>query len=160
MELFQNGSWEARLRAASRGLLPALRQTLEVQLEYTPKFNGKWGRYAGVRYRDLGGLGEPEGLSDRSLDRPLPAICPGRGRLDAGSAGTGSAINGSDEHGAFAARFGGGIDVYVTDNIVVTAEHLAAPHRKPQRPESGPDRRRAPVPLLIRRLAQASSCCS
>ena len=44
---------------------------------------------------------------------------------------TGSAINGADEHGDFAARFGGGIDVYVTDNIVLTAESAsAAPHRQ------------------------------
>jgi opacity protein-like surface antigen len=35
---------------------------------------------------------------------------------------TGSAINGSDESGAFVSRYGGGIDIYVTDNIVLTAE--------------------------------------
>jgi hypothetical protein len=35
---------------------------------------------------------------------------------------TGSAINGSDEDGAFVSRYGGGIDVYVTKNIVLTAE--------------------------------------
>jgi hypothetical protein len=35
---------------------------------------------------------------------------------------TGQAINGADEDGGFAARFGGGIDFYVTRQIVVTVE--------------------------------------
>jgi hypothetical protein len=34
----------------------------------------------------------------------------------------GSAISGVKESGSFASRYGGGIDVYITKNIVLTAE--------------------------------------
>ena len=35
---------------------------------------------------------------------------------------TGPAVNNSIEEGGFAARFGGGIDFYVTRNIMITTE--------------------------------------
>jgi hypothetical protein len=34
----------------------------------------------------------------------------------------GSAVDGTDENGGFVSRFGGGVDFYITRNIVVTAE--------------------------------------
>jgi hypothetical protein len=122
MELFQGGSSGdsgfAQLRAGYHFLRFA---SFEPQLEYTPKFNGKSGKYAGVDTATFAFWGNFKGYPTAPwTGRFQPFAMVGVGwmweRL------TGPAINGSDEQGNFAARFGGGIDLYITDNIVVTAE--------------------------------------
>jgi hypothetical protein len=35
---------------------------------------------------------------------------------------TGAAVSGSDEDGAFASRFGGGIDIFITRHVFLTAD--------------------------------------
>jgi opacity protein-like surface antigen len=122
LEMFDDGnagdSGYVQLRAGYHFLRFA---ALEFQLEYTPKFKGKSGVFDGVNVATWATWANLKGYP----------TAPWTGRFQpfalAGIAWmwerqTGSAINGSDEHGNFAARFGGGIDLYVTDNIVVTAE--------------------------------------
>jgi hypothetical protein len=122
MELFDNGSSGdsgfAQLRAGYHFLRFA---SLELQLEYTPKFKGKSGQYAGVNTATWATWANFKGYptapwTGRFQPFAMIGIAWMWERL------TGSAINGADEDGAFASRYGGGIDVYVTDNIVVTAE--------------------------------------
>ena len=121
-ELFNGGEASdggfAQIRAGYHFLRFA---ALEAQLEYSPKFNGKSGQWSGVDIATWAtwlnikgyptapwtGLVQPFGLIGISWMWE---------RL------TGSAVNGSIEEGAFAARFGGGLDVYVTPHIMLTAE--------------------------------------
>jgi opacity protein-like surface antigen len=122
LELFKDGSAGdsgiAQLRAGYHFLRFA---ALEFQLEYTPKFKGKSGDYQGVNTATWAAWVNAKGYP----------TAPWTGRFQPfGMVGiawmwerlTGSAISGSQEHGDFAARFGGGIDFYVTENIMVTAE--------------------------------------
>jgi len=108
----------AQLRAGYHFLRFA---SLEPQLEYTPKFNGKSGRYAGVNTATWAIWLNMKGYPTAPwTGRFQPFAMVGVAWM--WERRTGSAINGSDEDGAFAARFGGGIDLYVTDHIVVTTE--------------------------------------
>ena len=122
LELFDDGnagdSGFVQLRAGYHFLRFA---SLEVQLEYTPKFKGKSGDFQGVDVATWAAWANAKGYP----------TAPWTGRFQPfGMVGiawmwdrrTGSAVIGADENGGFAARFGGGIDLYITDNIVVTAE--------------------------------------
>ena len=122
MELFTHGnsgdSGFVQLRAGYHFLRFA---SIELQLEYTPKFKGKSGDYAGVNTATWATWANFKGYptapwTGRFQPFAMIGIAWMWERL------TGSAINGSNEDGGFAARFGGGIDLYITDNIVVTAE--------------------------------------
>ena len=122
MELFDGGSSGdsgfAQLRAGYHFLRFA---ALEAQLEYTPKFNGKSGRFAGVDVATWAAWANLKGYPTAPwTGRFQPYALVGIAWM--WERRTGSAIDGSDEDGGFAARFGGGIDFYVTDNIVLTAE--------------------------------------
>jgi hypothetical protein len=120
-ELFDGGdsgdSGFAQIRAGYHFLRFA---ALEAQLEYTPKFKGKsaasgvdvatwatWLNIKGYPTAPWTGLLQPFGMIGVSWMWARV---------------TGSAVNGSIEEGGFAARFGGGLDVYVTRHIMLTAE--------------------------------------
>jgi opacity protein-like surface antigen len=122
IEYFDRGnsgnSGIAQIRAGYRFLRFA---ALEAQLEYTPKFEGKSGRYAGVDTATFGTWANIKGYPTAPwTGRFQPYAMVGVGWW--WERRTGSAINGSQEDGAFVSRYGGGIDVYVTKNIVLTAE--------------------------------------
>ena len=121
MELFDEGSWGdsgfAQLRAGYHFLRFA---ALELQLEYTPKFSGK-SDFEGVDAATWATWLNVKGYPTAPwTGRFQPYALVGAAWMWARA--TGSAINGSVEDGGFAARFGGGIDLYITDHIVVTAE--------------------------------------
>jgi opacity protein-like surface antigen len=121
MELFDTGSWGdsgfAQIRAGYHFLRFA---ALEPQIEYTPKFKGK-SSFAGVDTATWAVWLNAKGYPTAPwTSRFQPYALVGAAWMWARA--TGSAINGSVEEGGFAARFGGGIDLYVTDHIVVTAE--------------------------------------
>ena len=122
IETFEHGSADdsgfVQVRAGYHFLRFA---SLDAQLEYTPKFKGGSGRYAGVDTATFGVLGNIKGYP----------TAPWTGRFQPfGMIGLGwwwerqwgSAVNGVDQDGGFVARFGGGLDVYVTRNVVLTAE--------------------------------------
>jgi opacity protein-like surface antigen len=95
--------------------------SLEAQLEYTPKFKGKSGDFDGVDVTTFATWLNIKGYPAApwtGLFQPFGMI----GLAWMWERLTGSAINGSIEEGAFAARFGGGLDLYVTPHIVITAE--------------------------------------
>ena len=122
IELFDGGdsgnAGFAQLRAGYHFLRFA---SIETQLEYTPKFNGESGQFTGVDTATWAVWANFKGYptapwTGRFQPFAMVGIAWMWERL------TGPAINNSDEHGGFASRFGGGIDLYITDNIVVTAE--------------------------------------
>jgi hypothetical protein len=122
IEYFDNGtsgnSGFAQIRAGYHFLRFA---ALEAELEYTPKFNGDSGRYAGVDTATFAAWANIKGYPTApwtGLFQPYAMIGIGWMWERRG----GPAISGVDENGAFASRFGGGVDLYVTKNIVVTAE--------------------------------------
>jgi opacity protein-like surface antigen len=121
-ELFQNGnsgdSGFVQLRAGYHFLRFA---ALEPQLEYTPKFKGKSGKWAGTDIATWATWLNIKGYPTAPWTGPFQpfgmiGIAWMWERL------TGSAINNSVEEGGFAARFGAGIDFYVTENIVLNTE--------------------------------------
>jgi len=121
-ELFQNGnsgdSGFVQLRAGYHFLRFA---ATELQLEYTPKFHGKSGQFAGVDVATWAVWLNMKGYPTAPWTGPFQpfgmiGIAWMWERL------TGPAVNNSIEEGAFAARFGGGLDFYVTKNIMLTAE--------------------------------------
>jgi len=122
LELFDGGdsgdSGFAQLRAGYHFLRFG---SIETQLEYTPKFKGKSGQFNGVDTATYAVWANFKGYptapwTGRFQPFAMVGIAWMWERL------TGSALNGSDEHGGFASRFGGGIDLYITDNIMLTAE--------------------------------------
>jgi len=122
IEYFDHGSSGnsgfAQIRAGYHFLRFA---ALEAQLEYTPKFNGQSGRYAGVDTATFGTWANIKGYPTA----PWTGRFQPYGMIGLGwwwERRSGSAINGVDQDGAFVSRFGGGVDLYVTKNIVVTAE--------------------------------------
>jgi hypothetical protein len=121
-ELFQNGNAGDSGFVQARAGYHFLRfAALEAQLEYTPKFKGKSGSWAGVDVATWATWLNIKGYPTApwtGLFQPFGMISIAWmwERL------TGSAVNGSIEEGGFAARFGGGIDFYVTRNIVITTE--------------------------------------
>jgi hypothetical protein len=122
MEMFEGGSSGDSGFAQIRAGYHFLRfVAAEVQLEYTPKFNGDSGRYAGVDTATWAAWANFKGYPTAPWTgcvQPFGLV----GVAWMWERRTGTGISGSDEHGGFAARFGGGIDFYVTKNIVVTAE--------------------------------------
>lgn len=122
MELFDRGSSGDSGFMQLRGGYHFLRfAALELQLEYTPKFNGGTGRYAGVNTATWAAWMNAKGYPLApwtGLVQPYALV----GIAWMWERRTGATISGSDEGGGFASRFGGGIDLYVTKNIVVTAE--------------------------------------
>src|SRR5262245_25753950 len=94
---------------------------LEGQFELTPKFNGNSGQFAGV---DVTTWATWLNIKGYPL-APLTFLVQPFGMIGISwmwERLTGSAVNGSIEEGAFASRFGGGLDVYVTPHIMLTAE--------------------------------------
>jgi hypothetical protein len=121
-ELFQNGnagdSGFVQVRAGYHFLRFA---ALEAQFEYTPKFNGKSGKWAGTDIATWATWLNIKGYPTApwtGLFQPFGMISVAWmwERL------TGPAINNSVEEGGSAARFGAGMDFYVTRNVVLTAE--------------------------------------
>jgi hypothetical protein len=94
---------------------------LEAQLEYLPEFGSGSEKYAGVdtavwsTWLDMKGYPTAPWTG---LVQPYALF----GIAWMWERRTGPAVNGSDEDGGFAMRFGGGIDVYVTENVVLTAD--------------------------------------
>jgi hypothetical protein len=94
---------------------------LEAQLEYMPEFGSGSGSYAGVDTAVWSAWLNMKGYPTApwtGLVQPYALF----GIAWMWERRTGPAINGSDEDGAFAMRFGGGLDIYVTKNIVLTAD--------------------------------------
>lgn len=94
---------------------------LEFQLEYSPKFDGKSGQWAGVDIATWATWLSIKGYPTAPWTGPVqPFAMIGVAwmweRL------TGPAVNNSIEEGGFASRFGGGLDFYLTRNVVITAE--------------------------------------
>ena len=121
-ELFQNGNAGdggfMQVRAGYHFLRFA---ALEAQFEYSPRFKGKSGDFAGVDVATFATWLNIKGYPVA----PWTGFIQPFGMIGLGwmwERLTGSAINNSVEEGGFAARFGGGIDFYVTRNIVLTAE--------------------------------------
>ena len=122
---------------------------LEAQLEYTPKFNGDSGSYAGVNTAIFGAWANIKGYPTAPwTGRFQPYAMIGLGWW--WERRWGSAVNGVDQNGGFVSRFGGGIDFYVTKNIVVTAESAWVLPTGHLEPEAGPNRRGASIPLRSR----------
>jgi len=122
IEYFDNGtsgnSGFAQIRAGYHFLRFA---ALEAQLEYTPKFNGQSGRYAGVDTATFGTWANIKGYPTAPwTGRFQPYAMIGIGWW--WERRWGPAISGVDQDGGFVSRYGGGVDLYVTKNIVVTAE--------------------------------------
>ena len=122
IEYFQHGSAKnsgfAQVRAGYHFLQFA---ALELQLEYTPKFKGKSGNYDGVNTGVFGTWANIKGYPTAPWTGPVqPFAMIGLGWW--WERRWGSELNGVHQNGGFVSRFGGGLDVYVTRNIVVTAE--------------------------------------
>lgn len=93
----------------------------EVQLEYTPKFNGQSGRYAGTNTGLFGTWANFKGYPTAPWTGPVqPYAMIGIGWWWARH--WGSAVSGVEHDGDFVSRFGGGVDFYFTRNVVVTLE--------------------------------------
>jgi opacity protein-like surface antigen len=121
-ELFDGGNASdggfVQLRAGYHFLRFA---STEIQLEYTPKFDGKSGQWAGVDIATWAAWLNLKGYPTAPWTGPVqPFAMIGIAwmweRL------TGPAVNGSIEEGGFASRFGGGVDFYLTPNWMITAE--------------------------------------
>ena len=121
-ELFQGGDASdggfVQLRAGYHFLRFA---STEIQLEYSPKFDGKSGQWNGVDIATWAAWLNIKGYPTAPWTGPVqPFAMIGIAwmwqRL------TGSAVNGSIEEGGFASRFGGGVDFYLTPHWVITAE--------------------------------------
>jgi opacity protein-like surface antigen len=121
-ELFQNGnSADSGFIQARAGYHYLRFAATEVQLEYTPKFKGKSGKWAGTNIATWAAWLNIKGYPTAPWTGPVQPF---------GMIGlawmwerlTGPAVNGSIEEGGFAARFGAGIDFYVTRNIVLNTE--------------------------------------
>lgn len=122
IEFFQHGSSAnsgfAQIRAGYHFLRFA---ALELQLEYTPKFNGKSGNYAGVNTATFGTWANIKGYPTAPWTGPVqPFAMIGLGWW--WERRWGSALNGVHQNGGFVSRFGGGLDFYVTKNVMLTAE--------------------------------------
>jgi hypothetical protein len=122
IEFFQHGSADdsgfAQIRAGYHFLQFA---ALELQLEYTPKFKGRSGNYAGVNTTTFGTWANIKGYPTAPWTGPVqPFAMIGLGWW--WERRSGSALDGVRQNGGFVSRFGGGVDFYVTRNIVVTAE--------------------------------------
>jgi hypothetical protein len=94
---------------------------LEAQIEYLPQFGAGSGKYTGVDTALwavwLNAKGYPT-APWTGLVQPYALF----GIAWMWERQTGFAVNGSNENGGFAMRFGGGIDFYVTENIVLTTD--------------------------------------
>ena len=122
LEYFDNGSASnsgiAQIRAGYHFLRFA---AIEPQLEFTPKFNGDSGKYKGVDTQTFGAWLNFKGYPTAPwTGRFQPYLMTGVGWW--WERRWGKQVSGVDEQGGFVSRFGGGIDVYITKNIVVTAE--------------------------------------
>ncbi len=122
LEQFNNGSASnsgiAQIRAGYRFLRFA---AIEPELEFTPEFNGHSGEFKGVDTQTFGVWANFKGYPTAPwTGRFQPYLMTGVGwwweRV------SGRNVSGVEEHGDFVSRFGGGIDLYITKNIVVTAE--------------------------------------
>jgi opacity protein-like surface antigen len=94
---------------------------LEAQFEYSPKFNGQSGQWNGVDIATWATWLNIKGYPTA----PWTAFVQPFGMIGIAwmwERLTGPAVNNSIEEGGFASRFGGGLDVYVTRNIMITAE--------------------------------------
>lgn len=122
IENFQGGSANdtgfGNLRAGYRFLQFG---AVEAQLEYTPKFNGQSGRYSGVNTGLFGTWANFKGYPTAPWTGPVqPYAMIGIGWWWARH--WGSNVSGVEHDGDFVSRFGGGVDFYVTRNIVLTVE--------------------------------------
>jgi hypothetical protein len=93
----------------------------EFELEYSPKFDGKSGQWAGVDIATWATWLNFKGYPTAPWTGPVQPFAM-LGIAWMWERLTGPAVNNSIEEGGFAARFGGGLDVYVTRNVMLTAE--------------------------------------
>jgi hypothetical protein len=94
---------------------------IEPELEFTPKFNGDSGKFKGVDTQTFGVWANFKGYPTAPwTGRFQPYLMTSVGWW--WERRWGKDVAGVDEHGGFVSRFGGGIDFYITKNIVVTAE--------------------------------------
>ncbi len=94
---------------------------LEAELEYTPRFHGKSGRYDGVDTATFGAWANIKGYPMA----PWTGCVQPFGMIGVGwwwERLSGSAVDGVDQKGGFVSRYGGGVDFYVTRNVMVTTE--------------------------------------
>jgi opacity protein-like surface antigen len=94
---------------------------LEVQLEYEPEFGSGSGNYAGVDTALWSAWLAAKGYPTAPWTGPVQPYLLG-GIAWMWKRQTGPAVDGSEEDGAFAMRVGGGLDVYVTRNVVLTVD--------------------------------------
>jgi opacity protein-like surface antigen len=93
----------------------------EAQFEYLPEFGSGSGKFAGVDTAVWGAWLNAKGYPTAPwTGRFQPYALFGIGWMWMRE--TGPAIANSNEDGAFGMRFGGGIDLYATENIVITAD--------------------------------------
>jgi hypothetical protein len=122
IETFRGGSSSNSGIAQARAGYHFLRfAAIETELEFTPEFNGHSGKFKGVDTQTFGAWLNFKGYPTAPWTgrfQPYLMVSPGWWW----ERRSGREVAGVDHHGAFVSRFGGGIDLYITKNIVVTAE--------------------------------------
>ena len=120
---------------------------IEPELEFTPKFNGDSGKFKGVDTQTFGVWANFKGYPTAPwTGRFQPYLMTGIGWW--WERRWGKQVAGVDEHGGFVSRFGGGIDFYITKNIVVTAESAwVLPTGELDKFEAGANRWGPAIPL-------------